>query len=49
MTKLRETLTDPSAERAVLSGLCKYGENAYLDISDLLSSASFTIDSNSFI
>lgn len=44
--KTKIYLTDPSAERAVLSGLCKYGENAYLDICDLLSANSFTIDSN---
>jgi replicative DNA helicase len=47
--KTTEYLADPSAERAVLSGLCKYGENSYLDISDLLSSKSFTIDSNALI
>ena len=42
-------LADPSAERAVLAGLCKYGENAYLDIADILSSSVFTIDSNQII
>lgn len=42
-------LADPSAERAVLSGLCKYGENAYLDVSDLLSNACFTIDTNALL
>jgi replicative DNA helicase len=47
--KTKESLTDPSAERAVLSGLCKYGENAYLDICDLISSSSFTIDSNALL
>jgi|APGre2960657404_1045060.scaffolds.fasta_scaffold00249_20 replicative DNA helicase len=45
----KDYLADPSAERAVLSGLCKYGENAYLDVSDLISSAVFTIDSNALI
>ncbi len=42
-------LADPSAERAVLSGICKYGEEVYLDIADILQEASFTIDSNSVI
>ncbi len=42
-------LADPSAERAVLSGICKYGESLYLDIADILQEASFTIDSNKLI
>lgn len=39
-------LADPSAERAVLSGICKYGEEIYLDIADILQEATFTVDSN---
>jgi replicative DNA helicase len=39
-------LSDPSAERAVLSGICRYGEELYLDIADILQENSFTIDSN---
>lgn len=42
-------LCDPSAERAVLGGLLKYGETAYLDISDILTEECFTIDSNQVI
>jgi len=42
-------LADPSAERAVLSGICKYGDEVYLDIADILQETSFTIDSNSII
>jgi len=42
-------LSDPSAERAVLSGICKYGEDLYLDIADILSDLTFTIDSNKII
>jgi replicative DNA helicase len=42
-------LSDPSAERALLSIICKYGDDVYLDISDLLSESSFTIDSNKYI
>jgi len=42
-------LCDPSSERAVLSGVLKYGEDAFLDIADVLQSSSFTIDSNQII
>ena len=42
-------LSDPSAERAVLSGICKHGEDLYLDIADILSDLTFTIDSNKII
>jgi replicative DNA helicase len=42
-------LADPSAERAVLSGIVKYGEELYLDIADILHESSFTIDSNKLI
>lgn len=42
-------LTDPSAERAVLAGICTYGEDAYLDVADIVQETSFTIDSNSII
>lgn len=42
-------LCDPSAERAVLSGIIKYGEDAYLDIADIVQESSFTIDSNQVI
>ena len=42
-------LCDPSAERAVLAGVFTYGDRAYLEISDIVSDASFTIDSNAII
>lgn len=42
-------LCDPSAERAVLSGILKYGEDAYLDIADIIQESTFTIDSNQVI
>jgi replicative DNA helicase len=42
-------LCDPSAERAILSGILKYGEDAYLDIADIIQESSFTIDSNQII
>ena len=42
-------LCDPAAERAVLAGICSYGEAAYLDIADIVQETSFTIDSNGII
>lgn len=42
-------LGDPAAERAVLSGVCTYGEEVYLDIADIIQESSFTIDSNAVI
>ena len=42
-------LCDPSAERAVLAGICNYGEDAYLDIADIIQDTTFTIDSNTII
>jgi replicative DNA helicase len=42
-------LCDPSAERAVLSGILKYGEDAYLDIVDIVQESAFTIDSNQIL
>lgn len=42
-------LCDPAAERAVLAGICSYGEETYLDIADIISETTFTIDSNGII
>ena len=42
-------LCDPAAERAVLAGICSYGEEAYLEISDLIKESCFTIDSNAVV
>lgn len=42
-------LCDPSSERAVLSCILQHGNNAYLEISDLLDTETFTIDSNQLI
>jgi replicative DNA helicase len=42
-------LCDPSSERALLSILCKYGDEAYLEVSDIICENSFTIDSNKYI
>lgn len=42
-------LSDPSAERALLSTICQYGEEVFLEICDLISENTFTIDSNKII
>jgi replicative DNA helicase len=42
-------LCDPASERAVLAGICRYGEDAYLDVADIVQESSFTIDSNGII
>ena len=42
-------LSDPSAERALLSTVCQYGDEVFLEISDLVSENTFTIDSNKII
>lgn len=42
-------LCDPSAERAVLSGIIKYGEDAYLDVNDIINDTTFSIDSNQLL
>jgi replicative DNA helicase len=42
-------LYDPSSERAVLAGICAYGEDAYLDVADIIQESTFTIDSNKTI
>jgi replicative DNA helicase len=42
-------LSDPSAERAVLAGICRFGSNGYFDVADIIDANTFTIDSNSII
>jgi len=42
-------LCDPSSERAVLASILKYGEDAFLDISDLITETTFTVDSNQIL
>jgi len=50
MSDIFNVLVDPAAERAVLSGIFCYGEEAYLDVSDLISKPeSFQIDVNQAI
>ena len=42
-------LTDPAAERAVLSGVFNYGNNAYFDVAGIVNENTFTVDSNAGI
>jgi len=42
-------LSDPSAERALLATICKYGDEVFVEVSDLISENTFTIDSNKII
>lgn len=42
-------LSDTAAERAVLAGICSYGEEIYIDINDLVNEKCFTVDSNGLI
>ena len=41
---MSETLVDFAAERAVLSGVYQYGENAYDDVSDIIQNANTFYD-----
>ena len=42
-------LSDPSAERAVLSGVFNFGTDAYFDVSDIITEKTFTVDSYAVI
>lgn len=46
---MSKPLSNPAAERAVLSGICHYHSDAFLDTADILSPSSFTIHSNQLI
>jgi len=39
-------LQDLPAERAILAGICRYGADAYFDVSDIVDEHTFTIESN---
>tara|TARA_R110000803_G_scaffold169444_2_gene232458 strand:+ start:294 stop:1742 length:1449 start_codon:yes stop_codon:yes gene_type:complete len=42
-------LCDYAAERAVLAGICQHGEDAYLDVVDMLRPTTFMVDTNRVI
>ena len=37
---------NPGVERVVLAGLCQYGKDAYYDVSDIINTKTFSLDSN---
>lgn len=49
MTKYESTPKDTGSERAVLSGICQHGLDAFVDISDLVSTKTFTSNINEII
>lgn len=42
-------LADPAAERGILSGICKYGNESFLDVDDLITPSSFSQEINAII
>lgn len=40
------TPTDTGLERAILSGICQHGNEALIDVADLISSSSFSVEGN---
>ena len=38
-------LQDLPAERAILSGICRYGSSALFDVADIIEENTFTIES----
>jgi replicative DNA helicase len=42
----KNIVSNAGAERAVLAGLAQYGKSAYIDVADIISGQTFTIESN---
>src|SRR6185436_14099005 len=40
---------DPAAERAVLAGIARYGQNGYVEIADIIQRSSFTLEPNQIL
>ena len=40
------SLSNPASERAVLAGVCQYGDDAWVDVDSLIEESTFTIDMN---
>lgn len=49
VSSVNNNLYDASAERGVLSGMCKYGDESYYDVADILSEDVFVIDTNKML
>jgi replicative DNA helicase len=46
---MSSVLNDAAAERAVLSGICQYGSEAFIDVDDVISPSAFVYESNQII
>ena len=46
---MSQILSDTAAERAVLSGVCQYGSQAFVDVDDVITANSFVHESNQII
>ena len=42
-------INDVAAERAILSGIYQYGQEAFIDVADIIEADSFTVESNQII
>lgn len=43
---MQQNLTDVASERIVLAGILQHGKNALIDVSDIITSSTFTFDGN---
>ena len=46
---MTKPLMNAAAERAVLSGVCSYGAESYLEIEDLIETETFVLEENQII
>ena len=46
---MKQALQDSAAERAVLSGICQYGQTALVDVDDIITGNTFVHESNQII
>lgn len=49
VSKVGRPLQDPGAETAILAGICKFGKDAYIDVSELVSERTFTVEENKIL
>ena len=45
----KQTLADIGSERAVLSAICRFGNDAFIDVSDIITTDTFTINQNQLL
>ncbi|MAF25444.1 hypothetical protein CL634_07710 [bacterium] len=46
---MQEPISNPASERAILAGIFNYGSEAFIDVDDIVSVKSFTIEENQII